>query len=89
MRSDLGPVFKQQIPALRHVGAAIPGVPQPGKGLCGGWRKVFDIQGEERIELDPVRVLFLLIDMPKKRPPRPLRPHKRVLAAHRIEITTP
>ena len=36
-----------------------------------------------------MRIIGLLINMPKQKPPGPLRTHKRVFSAHGIEITTP
>ena len=84
-----GYLVQQRIPALRHVGTRIPGMPKPGKCLGSQRRQAFDVQIEERIELDPVRVFFLLIDVPQQGAPRPLRPHERVFTAHCVEITAP
>lgn len=36
-----------------------------------------------------MRVVFLLVDVPEHRLPRPLRTHERVLAAYDVEIAAP
>ena len=76
-------------PRRPNVPVAVPGPPEGRERRCRIGCERSAIAAQERVELQPVRVLRLRIDMPDEWSGRPLAAHERVLAANEVDLAAP